>query len=52
MTKLGEPFPKVRLSQDRMPVEPSHLDKLGELCPEVRLSQDRMPVEPFGRSIS
>ena len=22
MTKLGEPFPKVRLSQDRRPVEP------------------------------
>jgi hypothetical protein len=21
-SKLGEPFPKVRLSQDRMPVEP------------------------------
>ncbi len=21
-TKLGEPFPKVRLSQDRMPVKP------------------------------
>jgi hypothetical protein len=40
---VTEPFPKVQLSQDRMPVEP---------CPKVRLSQDRMAIESFGRSIS
>jgi hypothetical protein len=31
-TKLGEPFPKVRLSQDRMPIAPfpTELGELGE----------------------
>jgi len=57
--KLGEPCPKVRLSQDRMAIISPSLGlsplpqlswgrgerpKLGEPCPKVRLSQDRMAI--------
>jgi hypothetical protein len=68
VSRLGEPCPKVRLSQGRMPIEPFECRKLGEgegtklgegegselgkPCPKVRLSQDRMPVEPFPSRIS
>ncbi len=53
MTKLGEPFPKYRLSQDKDASRAfSRQDKLDEPCPKVRLSQDRMPIEPIARSIS
>jgi hypothetical protein len=59
-SRLGEPCPKVRLSQGRMPIEPFECRKLGEgegselgkPCPKVRLSQDRKPVEPFPSRIS
>ncbi len=55
--KLGEPCPKVRLSQDRLAIVSLSLGlsplpqlswvrgerpKLGEPCPKVRLSQDRV----------
>ncbi len=58
-TKLGEPFPKVRLSQDRMAIVFPNFGlsplpqlswvrgkrpKLGEPCLKVRLSQDRMAI--------
>ncbi len=61
-SKLGEPCPNVRLSQDRLPIEPfariksqvrGKGSKLGEPCPKVRLSQDRLPIEPsFSPSLS
>jgi len=55
-SKLGEPCPKVRLSQDRLPIEPfprmksqvrGKWSKLSEPHPKVRISQDRLPIEPF-----
>jgi hypothetical protein len=54
-SKLGEPYPQVRLSQDRLSIEPfacmkSYVrgkgSKLGEPFPKVRLSQDRLPIKP------
>jgi hypothetical protein len=46
-TKLDEGCPKVRLSQDRLPIEPyGKGTMLGEGFPKVRLVQDRLPIEP------